>query len=259
MRRVLVLRHVAFEDLGQLEPLLQAQGWDIDYFEVGVDSFSAHFPLDADLVVVLGGPISAYDLDSYPFLRTEIAWLRARLIEDLPTLGICLGAQLIAAALDAEVVPGSAGQEIGWFPLIPGQHAAPGYMQALLEDGLPLWHWHGDTFTLPRGARHLAASARYPQQAFAWGRHCLALQFHPEFDPAALERWLIGHSHELAAASGTSLARLRHDTARHGAAAAQAVTRFWRGWLDSLSPPPVSVPLPERARASFPVVAATPA
>jgi GMP synthase (glutamine-hydrolysing) len=255
MRRVLVLRHVAFEDLGLLEPLLQAEGWDIDYFEVGMDSFSAHFPLDADLVVVLGGPVSVYDLDRYPFLRTEIAWLRARLIEDLPTLGICLGAQLIAAALDAEVMPGRAGQEIGWFPLAPGRDTAPAYMQALFEDDVPLWHWHGDTFAMPRGARHLAASARYPHQAFAWGRHCLALQFHPEFGPAALERWLIGHSHELAAASGTSLARLRSDTARHGSAAAQAVTRFWRGWLASLSPPAVSPTLPERARLALPVAA----
>lgn len=259
MQRVLVLRHVAFEDLGLLEPLLEADGCEVVYFEVGVDSFSAHFPLDADLVIVLGGPISAYDLDDYPFLQTEIAWLRARLIEDLPTLGICLGAQLIAAALDAEVLPGAAGQEIGWFPLLPGADPAPDYFAALVEDAPPLLHWHGDTFTLPRGARHLAASALYPHQAFSWGRNCLALQFHPEFDPACLERWLIGHSHALSQARGTGLARLRRETALHGGAAALAARRFWRGWLASLSPPAASAfssapaslapaPLPPAAR-----------
>jgi GMP synthase (glutamine-hydrolysing) len=90
-----------------------------------------------------------------------------------------------ARALDAEVMPGAAGQEIGWFPLLPAPGAAasaPGYMDALLDGGAPPLHWHGDTFTLPRGAHHLASSARYPNQAFAWGRNCLALQFQPEFD-----------------------------------------------------------------------------
>lgn len=247
MQRVLVLRHVAFEDLGLLEPLLEAEGFDIHYFDVGVDSFTDHFPLEADLVIVLGGAIAAYDIATYPFLKTEIAWLRARLIEDLPTLGICLGAQLIAAALDARVFAGAAGKEIGWAPLQAGLDAGGlPWFDDFINSGAPVLHWHGDTFELPRGARHLASSALYRNQAFAWGKHCLALQFHAEFDAGKLERWLIGHHHELSLTTATSRARLRADTLRYGAAAKAAARRFWQGWLDSLSvphaPPPPSRP-----------------
>jgi GMP synthase (glutamine-hydrolysing) len=236
MQRVLVLRHVAFEDLGRLEPLLEADGFDIRYFDVGVDSFSDHFPLEADLVIVLGGAISAYELDTYPFLKTEIAWLRARLIEDLPTLGICLGAQLIAAALDAPVYAGTAGKEIGWKPLTAGADTgALPWFDDFIHSGAPVLHWHGDTFDLPRGARHLASSELYRNQAFSWGKHCLALQFHAEFDANKLERWLIGHHHELHQTTVTNLAQLRADTARFAGAAQGAADKFWNGWLSSLN------------------------
>jgi GMP synthase (glutamine-hydrolysing) len=248
MQHVLVLRHVAFEDLGLLEPLLEEEGFEIRYFDVGVDSFSAHFPLEADLVIVLGGAISAYDLDTYPFLRTEIAWLRARLIEDLPTLGICLGAQLIAAALDAPVFAGEAGKEIGWKPLRAGADAGElPWFDDFINSGAPVMHWHGDTFELPRGARHLASSALYPNQAFSWGSHCLALQFHAEFDAGKLERWLIGHHHELSLTNATSRAQLRRETARFAAAAQTAARRFWHGWLSSFNPVQAPQPLSSRA------------
>jgi len=258
MQHVLVLRHVAFEDLGRLEPLLEADGFDIRYFDVGVDSFSDHFPLEADLVIVLGGAISAYDVATYPFLTTEIAWLRARLIEDLPTLGICLGAQLIAAALDAPVFNGAAGKEIGWMPLQAGTDAGSlPWFDDFINSGAPVLHWHGDTFELPRGARHLASSEHYQNQAFAWGEHCLALQFHAEFDAGKLERWLIGHHHELSRTTATSLAQLRADTARFAAAAQAAADQFWHGWLNSLAAlsPPQALPQSYPAHPRLPSLA----
>lgn len=235
MKKALALRHVSFEDLGQLEPLLKKRGFDVTYFEVGVDSFSAMSPLDADLVVVLGGPVSVYDMDAYPWLRAEISWLRARLLDDLPTLGICLGAQLMAAALHARVYPGAQGKEIGWAPLQPGEHAAEmPYFDKLMGDDTHVLHWHGDTFDLPAGARHLASTDRYPNQAFAWGRNCLALQFHPEFDVRMVEQWLIGHAHEIAHTSDVSLAALRLDAAQYGGRFQSASRAFWNGWLASL-------------------------
>ncbi len=186
------MRHLAFEDLGQLHPILERAGYAIRYIEVGVDSFLDFSPLDTDLVVVLGGPISVYDHTRYPFLTEEIAWLRARLLEDLPTLGICLGAQLMAAALHAKVYPGKV-KEIGWAPLAMGAHsAAMPSIEKLIRGATLCCTGAGDTFDLPPGARHLAASDQYRNQAFAWGAHCLALQFHPEFDARKLERWLIG-------------------------------------------------------------------
>lgn len=195
MPTALALRHVANEDLGQLAPLLVANGYQIRYFDVGVEAFADVSPLDAALVIVLGGPVAVYDSEAYPWLRPEVAWLRARLLEDLPTLGIGLGAQLMAAALHARVYPGSCGKEIGWASLQAGQHLADSpWLQELVDQQTPVLHWHGDTFDLPPGARHLASSARYPNQAFAWGRHGLALQFHPEVDVRTVERWLISHA-----------------------------------------------------------------
>lgn len=236
MKIALALRHVAFEDLGQLAPLLAQNGYDVRYLDIGVDSFADCSPLDADLVVVLGGPIAVYDIDRYPYLRAEIAWLRARLLEDLPTLGICLGAQLMAAALHARVYPGAAGKEIGWASLQPGAHAGDvPWMAQLLGDDMRVLQWHGDTFDLPVGARHLACSERYPNQAFAWGRHGLALQFHPEFDVRMVERWLIGHAHEIAHTRNISLSSLRADADLYGHSFHRASQQFWQGWLGSLA------------------------
>lgn len=237
MRRALVLRHLAFEDLGRLQPALHAAGFEIRYVEVGVDAFEQISPVEPDVVIVLGGPVGAYDTDQYPYLATEVAWLRARLVEDLPTIGICLGAQLMAAALHAKVYPGSKGKEIGWAPLLAGGDSAhSSAFQRFLDSGAQVMHWHGDTFDLPAGARHLAATARYPQQAFTWGRHGLALQFHLEFDARQLERWLIGHSQEIAQAPGVTLAQLRRDTVVHAGAAQQAADAFWGQWLAGLAP-----------------------
>jgi GMP synthase (glutamine-hydrolysing) len=234
MKSVLVLRHLAFEDLGRLQPALEQAGYGIRYIEAGVDSLAEIPPLEADLVIILGGPISVYDTVDYPWLDTEIAWLRARLLEDQPTLGICLGAQLMAAALQAKVYAGS-GKEIGWGKLVRGRQSDefPG-LEHYIDTAPAVLHWHGDTFDLPSGARHLASSPQYENQAFAWGQHCLALQFHPEFDALKVEQWLIGHCLEIASTPGISVAGLRADAARHGAASHAAADEFFKTWLASL-------------------------
>lgn len=235
MKTALVLRHVSFEDLGQLAPLLSQRGFDVSYFDVGVASFATTSPLNPDLVIVLGGPVSVYDVKTYPYMNTEVAWLRARMLEDLPTLGICLGAQLMAAALHARVYPGSAGKEIGWEHLSAGEDMDDRpYIRKLIGAGVRMLHWHGDTFDLPKGAKHLAASSRYRNQAFAWGCNCLALQFHPEFDIRMIERWLIGHAHELAHTQDVDPARLRADTEQFGPRFEDASAAFWTAWLNSI-------------------------
>lgn len=244
MKTVLALRHVAYEDLGLFAPVLRDSGFNIIYFDVGVDSFSTVSPLDAYLVVVLGGPLSAYHDDAYPYLRAEIAWLRARLLDDMPTLGIGLGAQLIAAALHAHVYPAPQGKEIGWSAL----HASATSKQDrhpvqaepirhLLDDNIHVLHWHGDTFDLPAGARHLAATAHCPNQAFGWGAHCLALQFHPEPEPCRFEQWLIGRAAEIADMPEAGLVALRRGCRTHGPALKAASEKFLHAWLMQLPEP----------------------
>jgi GMP synthase (glutamine-hydrolysing) len=186
--KVVVLSHLPFEDLGSLGAELLGRGFTIHNIDVATAKFPAPDIQNSDLLVVLGGPIGVYDADAYPFLTGEIDAIRQRLAAGKPTLGICLGAQLMAAALGARVYPGDRGSEIGWFPLVPAAQASPDWFSPLLANDLKLFHWHGDTFDLPQGAQPLARTALYENQAFAVEDFALALQFHPEVTELGLER-----------------------------------------------------------------------
>jgi GMP synthase (glutamine-hydrolysing) len=234
MKTALAITHVAFEDLGTLERELRQAGYSIEYRDAGTDDLAALDPRAHDLLVVLGGPMGVYERDRYPFIAAELDLLRSRLAAERPTLGICLGSQLMAAALGARVYPGSNGKEIGWKPLQPGAHAAElPAMTRLLARGLPVLHWHGDTFDLPAGARHLAATDQYPHQAFSVGRFALALQFHLEVTAEGLERWYIGHAAELAQ-TGIDVATLRRASELHAPALNAASAAFWQEWLSAV-------------------------
>jgi len=234
MKLALVIRHLAFEDLGSLDGVLSSQGYELRYLDAGVDDIAQVSRDTPDLLIVLGGPIGVYETAVYPFLHDEIAVIRERLLAGRPVLGICLGAQLMAAALGARVYPGH-GKEIGWAEVMPANPAAQNSVLApLFAPGIKVLHWHGDTFDVPEGARHLAASALYSNQAFALGRHALALQFHPEILGHNIERWLIGHACELAAAK-IDIPALRHETAIHAGALEQAAVAIWTEWLEGLA------------------------
>jgi GMP synthase (glutamine-hydrolysing) len=229
-RTCLVLRHVAFEGLGVLAGLLPAYGFATRICEVGVELLPEAEIAACDLLVVLGGPIGVYETEAYPFLVAEQAAIAARLAMKKPTLGICLGAQLMAAALGAKVAPGPA-KEIGYasVTLTEAGRASP---LAVLE-GLPVLHWHGDAFELPPGGKNLAFTAICPNQAFALDDWALALQFHVEAEPAALEAWLIGHTVELGKA-GIDPRDIRAQAARSGEATAAAGAKLFRAWLDGV-------------------------
>jgi GMP synthase (glutamine-hydrolysing) len=228
-KTAVALRHVAFEDLGSLEPCLRDEGYAIEYLEAGWDPID-RAARDADLLVVLGGPIGAYEAEAYPFLRDEMALLEARLAAGRPTLGICLGAQLIAQALAARVRPAPA-KEIGWsaVQLTSAGRRSP---LAALEKAAVL-HWHGDMFEMPAAAERLASTPACENQAFRLGANVLALQFHPEVCARALERWYIGHAAELAQAR-VSPTRLRAEAARHDALLQRSARELWARWLRSL-------------------------
>jgi len=237
MKTALTIRHVAFEDVGTLESALLKTGFELQFREAGLHDLSAIDPLAPDLLIVLGGPIGVYEQAEYPFLTDEIALLRRRLEADLPILGICLGAQLLAASLGARVYPGTKGKEIGWGKLFPGARAQEyPFMSSLLDESVEVLHWHGDTFELPNGAAHLAASDRYVNQAFAWGRGALGLQFHPEVTAEGLERWYIGHACEIAGQEMIDVRTLREESRRKAGPLEFAASQFWSLWLNGLSP-----------------------
>lgn len=227
-----VLSHVPFEDLGSLEPELTCRGFSIETVDVSAARFPLAQALNSDLLVVLGGPIGVYDSTDYPFLTAEIECLRSRLAAGKLTLGICLGAQLIAAALGALVFPGTRGPEIGWFPLQSAKSdPAPAWFAPLLAEGLHVFHWHSDTFDLPTRAFPLARTDLYENQAFAVADFALALQFHPEVTESGLERWYVGHACELRQRN-FSVPHLRVEAHTHVPALAKAAEQFWKLWLD---------------------------
>jgi GMP synthase (glutamine-hydrolysing) len=230
----LVLSHVPFEDLGSLQLVLHERGFDLET----IDAATAPFPLAVaelcDLLIVLGGPIGVYEVDAYPFLAGEIECVRRRLETARPMLGICLGAQLMAAAAGARVYSGAAGAEIGWKPVsFSGAGEPPSWFAPLLAEDLAVFHWHGDTFDLPEGAEALARTDQYENQAFSIGNNALALQFHPEVTVLGLERWYVGHAVELSK-RGIAVPELRAAGIEHAPRLMEAARQFWNRWLDSV-------------------------
>lgn len=231
LRTAIAIRHIHFEDLGTFEAVLSGAGWTLHYHDVGTVDFAALDPAEPDLLVVLGGPVGVYETDAYPFLAEERALIERRLAAGRPVLGICLGAQQIAAALGAKVAPTGV-KEIGFAPLMLNEAGLASPLRHL--DGVPVLHWHGDAFDIPDGGVNLASTPACATQAFAVGRTVLGVQFHPEADACAgLERWLVGHACELAAA-GIDPRTIRQDAKRHGPALREAARRMFCEWLDGL-------------------------
>jgi GMP synthase (glutamine-hydrolysing) len=217
MNKVLVFQHVPHEDLGRLNLLLRAPG-----FEVQTVEFWRPIAVPADLegfaaLIVMGGPMGVYEADKYPYLAAEIRLIEAALKRDLPLLGICLGSQLLASALGARVYP-SGIKEIGWYDLTPTADAANDPLLHHLRSTEKVFQWHGDTFDLPKGAVHLASSALCAHQAFRYGENAYALQFHLEVDAETIDDWLEVPENlvEIVALKGAiDPQTIRADTRRH--------------------------------------------
>ncbi len=171
------LQHVPFEGLGSMEGWLLEQGYNLFCTRLWagdplppVDSFSG--------LIVMGGPMGIYELDEYPWLKAEKEFLREVIDRGTPTLGICLGAQLLADVLGAEVTANPE-KEIGWFPVVRSSEI-PEIFEDVLPEKMTVFHWHGDTFSLPEGAVRLYSSTACVNQAFLYAEHVLGLQFHLE-------------------------------------------------------------------------------
>lgn len=164
------LQHVPFEGLGCMEPWLTARRYAVSCTRLWAGDVFPDLD-DVDGLIVMGGPMGVYDETGYPWLAAEKAFIREIIAQDKPVLGICLGAQLIAEVLGAEVRKNRQ-KEIGFFSLTGDGAIFPGKFTA--------FHWHGDTFGIPVGAVHLASSEATENQAFLYKDNVLGLQFHLE-------------------------------------------------------------------------------
>ena len=190
MARALVVTHSASEGVANLGEWLRDAGLELEVVEPWDGDAVPADPTSYDAVVVMGGPQQAYDDTSAPWLRATKDLLRAAVAESVPTLGVCLGAQLLAEATGGRVEKGDAGPELG-ARLVAKRDAAWG--DELFGD-VPLTpvvvQWHEDAIVdLPPGAVHLASSPRYAHQAFRVGERAWGLQFHIETPPEMVRHW----------------------------------------------------------------------
>lgn len=229
MPRLLVFQHVATETAGTLDPFLRSSGFRIRYVNFERTPDSDPDPHRYDGLVVLGGSMNVDETDAFPHLKTEIEVLKEALAREMPVLGICLGAQLLASALGADVHPAPV-REIGWYPLLAAPSAEQDPLLRHVTHGQHVFQWHSYTCAVPPGAVHLASTATCANQAFRYGSNAYGLQFHPEVDRAIIERWLSvpAWREELEGQEGSDHARQVHaDTNRYVGPATEAALRVF--------------------------------
>ncbi|WP_404713540.1 glutamine amidotransferase [Sphingomonas sp. MMS24-J13] len=228
MKQAYIVRHTPFEGAAGFRLPIEEAGYEFNRINVSDDGFAEFDWVGPDLVAVMGGPMGVYEREAFPWIDGEVAGIAARIAARKPTLGVCLGSQMIAAALGAAVYPGPV-REVGFAavsvlePESPLRHVAD----------VPVLHWHGDTFDLPEGVERLAELSNYANQAFRIDEWLLALQFHPEMgeDPR-IEKWLADH-HYIASA-GTDADTVRADHERLGPGAVAAGRALLGEWLAGL-------------------------
>lgn len=231
MKTGLIIRHVPYEGVAGYRRPIEAAGYVLDRVDVTDPCFSGIDLCQPDLLIMMGGPMGVYEQDRHPWIACQIRRLRERLAQDRPTLGVCFGAQMMAAALGAEVYAGPH-KEVGFHPIdLVG--AGAGTPLRHLAD-VPVLHWHGDTFTLPDNVELLARSHLYAHQAFRRGANLLALQFHAEMgeDPR-FHAWIEQSPESIveAGSDAESLRRHHDELGPQAVAAGQAMIAEWLGGL----------------------------
>jgi GMP synthase-like glutamine amidotransferase len=245
-QRAVVLQHTPTEGPERVAIALAARGIAIEVRAVyGGDAVPEDLARD-EVLIVMGGPMGVGDAGSpqYPFLDAELALLRKLIGREAPVLGICLGAQLLAAAAGARVYPMTRpapngarepAREVGWGPVDFVASAAEPLLAGLGRQELML-HWHGDTFDLPVGATLLASTPLCPHQAFRLGARQIALQFHCELEAESIPVWVREDAEFVRGANGPDGgARILRDTARLYATALPAWDRLLGNVVDVLT------------------------
>jgi GMP synthase (glutamine-hydrolysing) len=211
MKEVLIFQHDPLEGPGVFAEILDKQKTK---FRI-VRLFQGEMPNDdwerISALLILGGAMKTGDEERYPFLRWEKTIIRAAIQDEIPILGICLGAQLIAAARGSNVYSGPV-KEFGWHPVSITAHGQLDSLLGYLPERPIVFHWRAEGFDLPAGALRLASTFYYKNQAFRIGKTVYGLQFHLEVTPQMIARWIEERSNELAEVPYTFPDKLVADT-----------------------------------------------
>lgn len=201
MKGVLVLQHTPCETLGTMEGILRAAETSYHYVATHNDEPVPAEMADEAGLIVMGGPMGVYEYSKYPFLRDEMRLIEAALKLGKPVLGVCLGSQLLAAVLGAEVTK-SEKKELGWHPVTLTEDAESDRLFAGVAPNFWPFHWHGDIFPLPAKAVRLASSRQTTNQAFRYGTNAYGILFHLEVTQHQITQMLLDFADELREAGG---------------------------------------------------------
>ena len=229
MSGVLLLQHVRPEPPGTIADALDDRGLSHRTVEIFREE-TVPSTLDADGLVVMGGPMGVNDTDDRPHLSREIDLIEQALRDDRPVLGVCLGSQLLAHALGAEVRPGPQ-TEIGWGEVTFTDAAADDPLFGGVDDPFTAFHWHGDVFAVPEGAVPLARTAQTDHQAFRYGDAAYGLLFHLEVTPKTVA-WMTTAFQDELAEEGVDGAALRRDAMTHEPALRDTAYTVFGRWAD---------------------------
>ncbi len=201
MRKCLVIQHVKCEGLGIIAPLMFSAGIAPEFVRVYKGDKVPREISTYSALIVLGGPMGVYEEDVYPFIKDELKLIESALKDSTPTLGVCLGSQLLAKAAGARVYKGKK-KEIGWYDVALTKEGLSDGLLLGLPNTMRVFQWHGDTFDVPVGAVNLASSADFPNQLIKVGRAAYGVQFHLEVTEAMIKDWIEVNSGELKSLKG---------------------------------------------------------
>jgi len=230
MEEVLVFQHDPFEDLEFFAEVFEREKAGFRRIRIFQGEMPPDEWEDVCALLFLGGPMSAREEALYPFLRWEKTIIRAAAENEVPLLGIGLGAQLIASALGADVYRGRV-QEVGWYPISLNAHGQVDSLLGHLPEKPMVFGWHEEGFELPTGALCLASSINFENQAFRFGKNIYGLQFHLEVTPQGIERRLNARAQELAKIPYVSPDKVRADTLSYSSASRYYGERILSGFI----------------------------
>ena len=203
MQSVWVLQHTPSENLGTIEGVLRCHQVGFNYIETHIGKSVPAEMADKAGLIVMGGPMGVYEQAKYPFLRNEMHLIESALALGSPMLGVCLGSQLLAAVLGAEVKKGEK-KELGWHAVTVTDFAAHDPLFTGVRPEFWPFHWHGDVFSLPQQAVSLASSHQTPCQAFRYGKNAYGILFHLEVTEEQITQMLTDFVEELREAGGNA-------------------------------------------------------
>lgn len=223
-----------FFNADTIEETLTDMGAEITGVRAWTNELETINPLDEGIIVFMGGPMGVYEADIFPFLSKEIAILEQRLAKDLPTMGICLGSQMMAKALGADVYKGKQGPEIGWLEIQVNESGLQTPVKHLDASKTKMIQWHGDTFDFPDGATLLASSDVYQNQIFSYGKRNIALQCHPEVNEEILDYWILTGGFHGLYKTGQTLPDFYKETKQYINPLKDSTRLFVREWAESV-------------------------